>query len=89
MPKTRVVNIKKHYYDTYIGRGSKFGNPFHIGIDGDRNEVIRKYEEWIRQQPDLMAALPELRGQILGCHCAPKKCHGHILVKLLEELDRQ
>ena len=82
---TKVVNIKKHFYDTYIGRGSKWGSPFHIGPDGDRKEVIRKYEEWIRQQPELLAALPELRGKFLGCHCKPQRCHGDVLVKLLEE----
>ena len=28
------------------------------------------------------AALPELRGKILGCWCAPKVCHGDVLVEL-------
>jgi len=74
-----VVHCKKSKYDVYIGRPSKWGNPFEIGKDGDRATVIRKYREWLVTQPDLMAALPELKGKVLGCWCAPKACHGDVL----------
>lgn len=83
---TYVVHCKKSSYDVYIGRPSKWGNPFTIGKDGDRNEVIKKYARWLSKQPDLLAALPELRGKILGCWCYPKACHGDILHKLQEDL---
>jgi hypothetical protein len=66
----------------YIGRPSKWGNPFEIGKDGDRETVIRKYREWVVTQPNLMAALPELRGKVLGCWCSPKACHGDVLAPL-------
>jgi hypothetical protein len=66
----------------YIGRPSKWGNPFEIGKDGDREAVIQKYRKWVVTQPDLMAALPELRGKVLGCWCAPKACHGDVLASL-------
>ena len=66
----------------YIGRGSKWGNPFRIGIDGDRNEVIRKYAEWIISQPHLIDSISELYGHDLVCFCAPKPCHGDILLAL-------
>ena len=82
---TRVVHCKRESYDIYIGRGSKWGNPFVIGKDGDRNEVIRKYEEYIAQRPDLLRSLPELENKILGCWCNPLACHGDILIKLLED----
>ena len=36
-----------HADAVYIGRGSKWGNPFRIGIDGDRTAVIAKYECWL------------------------------------------
>jgi len=92
---TKVVN--KHYeeYDVYIGRGSKWGNPYtHIKdkktkaefIVETREEAVEKYEEWIRQQPELLASLWELRGKRLGCFCKPASCHGDILVKLIEEI---
>ena len=66
MPTT-VVHCKRARHDVYIGRPSKWGNPFVIGKDGTRVDVIRKYEDWIRTQPHLLAALPELRGKTLGC----------------------
>jgi hypothetical protein len=76
----------KHQYDVYIGRSSKWGNPFVIGKDGTRDEVIQKYDVWLDTQPELLAALPELQDKILGCWCAPKSCHGHILVARLRLL---
>jgi len=51
----------------YVGRPSKWGNPFAIGRDGTRDEVIAKYRAWIVRQPALMAALGELRGKHLVC----------------------
>jgi hypothetical protein len=77
-----VVHCKRAKHDVYIGRPSKWGNPFEIGKDGDRETVIRKYREWVVTQPHLMAALPELRGKVLGCWCAPQACHGDVLVSL-------
>jgi len=88
--KTTRVHCKKKSYDVYIGRGPncKWGNPFVIDRDGNRDEVIAKYEEWIKTQPDLLAAIPELVGKTLGCWCGPRqKCHGDILIKLTEELN--
>lgn len=83
-PVGLVVHCKRDRYDVYIGRGSKWGNPFVIGRDGTREEVIRKYKNWIMTQPELMAAIPELAGKILGCWCAPLDCHGEVLVALVE-----
>ncbi len=80
----RVVHCKRKQFDVYIGRPSKWGNPFVIGKDGTRDEVIRKYESWLRTQPDLLAALPELRGKVLGCCCSPHACHGDVLVRLAD-----
>jgi len=77
----RVVNLKKEPYDVYIGRGSKWGNPYTIGRDGNRDEVCDKYEEWFPTQPHLVNALHELVGKTLGCFCKPKRCHGDFLVE--------
>lgn len=82
---TRVVNLSRHAYDVRIDRRTKWGNPFVIGRDGNRADVIGKYERYIRQRPDLLAALPELHGKRLGCHCRPLACHGDVLVKLIAE----
>lgn len=83
---TRIVNCKKEPYDVYIGRPSKWGNPYVIGKDGTRDEVIQKYEEHVRSSKILMRALPSLDGKVLGCWCGSKRCHGEVLIKILEEL---
>ena len=77
-----VVHCKQSPFDVYIGRPSKWGNPYRIGIDGTREEVIAKYQAWLIHQPKLMAALSELRGKVLGCWCAPEACHGDVLAML-------
>lgn len=85
--KTTVVNYKTvDDYDVYIGRPSKFGNPFVIGKDGSRKEVIDKYREWIKTQPHLMNSLYELKGKRLACFCVPKLCHGHVLAEMADAL---
>lgn len=83
----KVVHCKKEKCDIYIGRPNKWGNPFSIGKDGTREEVIIKYEEWIRNNPELLKDLHELKGKTLGCWCSPKACHGDILIKLIKELE--
>lgn len=65
----------------YIGRSSKWGNPFVIGRDGSRAEVIAKYHVWIATQPELLSALGELRGRDLVRWCAPLPCHGDVLAE--------
>jgi hypothetical protein len=82
---TKVVNKYRESYDTYIGRGSKWGNPFVIGTDGNREQVIAKYKQWITQGNGkyLLNDLHELQGKTLGCFCKPQACHGDVLVELL------
>lgn len=77
-----VVHCKKEPYDVYIGRPGPWGNPFILGTDGDRAEVIVKFREWFMQQPNLIEQLPSLKGKILGCWCAPQTCHGDVLAEL-------
>lgn len=79
----RLVKIGDAAYDIKIDRTTKWGNPYVIGVHGNRSEVIAYYEAWIRNQPKLIAALPELKGKVLGCHCFPQACHGDVLLKLL------
>ena len=84
MKKTTVVNLKRERFDVYIGRGSKWGNPFRIGVHGSREEVIKKYRDYLLGKPELLRSLEELRGKVLGCYCRPMPCHGDVLVELLE-----
>lgn len=87
--KPKVVHCKKEEFDVYIGRGSKWGNPFSHKegtlaehVVGSREEAIAKYEEYLLNNQELVDALPELKGKILGCWCKPKACHGDILLNL-------
>jgi hypothetical protein len=78
--------------DRYIGRPSKWGNPFsHIAngtlaefIVADRREAVWAYAAWLLEQPELLAALDELRGCRLICWCKPASCHGDVLAFVLE-----
>jgi len=81
----KVVHCKKEKYDVYIGRPSKWGNPYIIGKDGTREEVLEKYNNYIRGQPKLLRDTRLLRGLVLGCWCAPDRCHGDILLELAND----
>ena len=88
--KTSIVNkYHKLPYDEYIGRGSDFGNPYVIGIDGDRDEVIRKFSEYfyqrISEEPDFKERVLALRGKTLACFCKPKSCHGDVIIGYLND----
>lgn len=85
--KTVVVNRLDSNYDIYIGRPSKWGNPFIIGRDGSRKEVLEKYRQHILSNKKLLDSLYELEGKILGCWCKPLPCHGDILIELLNSRD--
>jgi hypothetical protein len=90
----KVVHCKKEKYDVYIGRPSIWGNPYtHINdkktaaqfIVSSREEAIEKYEDYLRNNKELLELLPTLKDKILGCWCSPKPCHGDILIKLYNE----
>lgn len=87
---TTVVNVSDgSEFDVYIGRPSKYGNPFIRGIDGTKEEVIAKYKEYALNNPELYNSLLELEGKRLGCYCAPKYCHGDVIVELIEQQNRE
>lgn len=90
--KKLVVHCKKNKYDVYIGRGTKWGNPFtHLNSAtlarhkvATREDAIEAYREWITTGAGrhLLSDLHELRGKVLGCWCSPKPCHGDVLAEL-------
>src|ERR1700693_1390920 len=94
--KVVKVNFDRSNFTKYIGRAvfsgdgipaSIFHNPFHIGKDGTREEVIEKFaaywyapEQWdIRR-----AAWYFAEDEVLGCWCKPLPCHGDIIAGYLE-----
>ena len=74
----------------YIGRGSKFGNPFQIGVDGNRNQVCDKYEMMIESNKELKTQfIQELKGKDLLCFCAPYRCHGDYLLRISNNIKKR
>lgn len=93
MSETTVVNIRTHNYDVYIGRAGYghdgyFCNPFAIGRDGGRDQVIELYREYFSKRmavdKEFARRIRGLKGKRLGCFCKPKVCHGDIIVEFLE-----
>lgn len=81
----RVLNRHHHGVPEgaiYVGRPSKWGNPFIAGRDGTRKEVIAKYRVWLLADETLIADLHELRGKDLVCWCSPQACHAEVLAEL-------
>lgn len=89
--------VNKHHGKSgeYIGRGSPLGNPFVIGKDGSREQVIAKYRVWLNEQimrknPVVLDELNRLgnkaideKGLALQCFCYPKPCHGEVIKEKL------
>ena len=71
----------------YIGRPSKWGNPYKIDEDGTREEVLQKYRNYLEvallYNPHL---LDELKGKDICCWCRlDQKCHGDIILEFLNK----
>ena len=72
----------------YVGRPTKWGNPYHIGRDGTRSEVVIKYLEYLQNNDMLKDSLWELVDKDLVCYCHnwngqgtnPMYCHADVLL---------
>ena len=86
---TTLVNLRNtKSYDVRIDRTTEFGNPFLIGIHGDRHQVLEKYRVYFytRLLTDkvFLGKVLTLKGKVLSCWCCPLDCHGHIIIEFLE-----
>lgn len=93
-----VVHVRKALFEqghldcVYIGRDyaefydEGWSNPWHVGKDGTRAEVLAKYRAWLLDNPYLLARLPLLKDKVLGCWCKPDTCHGDVLAELVNAL---
>ncbi len=85
-----VANRRYQRFDVYVGRPSKWGNPFSHQAGtlarfkvATRDEAVERFREWFLSQPELVAAARrELRGKVLGCWCAPARCHAEVLAEI-------
>ena len=89
--RTRLVNRYTTPLETVgpyidITRGGRWGNPFVMGRDGNRGEVLFRYRKWLEAKPDRYIAeiRRHLKGQTLVCCCTPRACHGDFLVAIAE-----
>lgn len=82
--KTYVVHFKTHQHDVYIGRPSKWSNPYtHKDLDNTqakfqvntRQEAINGYVHYLNES-GLVKDLEELRGKVLGCWCCKSPSDG-------------
>jgi len=96
--KTTVVNLRNGPFDVYLGRPGHgqdgcFGNPFMIGRDGTREEVIQKYRRYFEHRlgvdPEFRECVLDLRGKRLGCFCKPDECHGDVIAEWLDSLEER
>ena len=89
-PKLREAFEYAHVVDNtvLIDRRTKWGNPYKLGADGDREQVIARYRAdlWrrIRAGEVTLEELAELDGCWLACWCEPLPCHGDVLARAAE-----
>lgn len=87
---TTTVNKHKEEYDYYIGRPSIYGNPFVIGRDGSRKEVISKFKTYfydkLQKDLDFKKEVLKLKDKKLGCFCKPLECHGDVIADYLNSV---
>ncbi len=98
---TRVINLQitkvsnkdtGDSYDVYIGRGTLWGNPYQMGKEGTRDEVIAKFaydfdKRFLKLSEKFDENIEKLRGKTLGCHCKPAACHGDVIANYLNSQD--
>ena len=86
------------YHYVKVDRSTPLGNPFHIGPDGTREEVIKKYAEWLpgaykKGSLGVRAAIDNLVERtmyhpeevVLLCWCHPRACHADVIKSFVEE----
>ncbi|MEG5043574.1 DUF4326 domain-containing protein [Microcoleus sp. B4-C1] len=105
-----VVNGKQHGFvgenKIYIGRANKslglesspLSNPYKIGVDGNRAEVIALYRKWLWKRivigynnpnqtfKELFSIAHRVNNGEkikLICYCKPLDCHGDVVVKCI------
>jgi hypothetical protein len=91
---SRIVNLRHEELGdaVYVGRAnpqrglaeSAFANPYRVGQDGTRAEVIQKYRDWLLGRQELLERLSDLRGRRLACWCWPEACHAGVLAELAD-----
>lgn len=81
----KVVHCKKEPFTHYIGRPSSLGNPYVIGKDGTREQVVIKFKRYaVQHLLEEIKSLP--KDAVLACWCSPQDCHGNAIMEIWEDL---
>lgn len=98
--RKRTKGWKMPANTVYVGRGSEWGNPFVVGIDGDHAEVVRKFEKYFQPYTHAKGSIEDfyisvgrfehaknvLKGKNLACWCKESDiCHADYLLKLVND----
>lgn len=83
--RKRTAGYKHPTGAIYVGRGTRYGNPFRIGVDGSREECIARYRAFLMSSPlTLRSFRHQLKGKILSCFCPLNEdCHADVLLDLV------
>jgi len=91
---TKLVNIRRYGREgvTKIDRSTIFGNPFVLKKDGGeytREESVEEYEKWfydkIETDEKFKKSVEDLQGEVMGCWCKPKECHGDVILNYINQ----
>ena len=92
----KVLNLRDSNYiipenAVYIGRDNPklglkdigLGNPFIIGRDGSRKDVIRKFRDLVYSSKKRRERIRQIvNGKSVVCWCAPEPCHGDVTLEI-------
>jgi hypothetical protein len=85
-----IKNENSEKKERFPKDSSIFCNPFKVGKHGTREEIIKKYEKYIKNkiqlEPELKDILIKMKNKNLGCWCYPEKCHGDVLINIINNL---
>ncbi len=83
---SRIQCSRQHPWQTtpkavYVGRPSRYANPYVIGVHGTREECIAQYRALLETDHVLRAAVRALRGKDVACWCRLEEaCHGDVIL---------
>ena len=79
---------------TYVGRPTKWGNPFFVS-DYGQQKAVDLFRAWLtgldpetqpEQRKQLLDSIHELRGKNLACYCPlDQPCHADVLLEWANE----
>lgn len=86
MDKNLILWAEQKGLSVRIDRSSKYGNPFILDQDGDRDEVCDAFKlHYLPFKKSIHKDADKLIGKVLICHCYPERCHGESLIQLCNQ----